>query len=432
MNLRPTVRQRWWVAGGLVCLLVVAAWTSLVIRESPAQGRTPRAGEAWQPEDANTVVHRLRAPVPVGEREATVSRTLARQPATVRVAAGTARRAIERLRLSGDDADLGEAIAALAPWTAQGTPDPEIGLLQAIIDQRQHRFARALSGLDALLERPNLEPTLTAQALLTRASVHRVQAHWGAVRIDCERLRAIAAAQALRAWQDQAQACLAEVQTLTGAWRDGLAILTAMVQRAPLDFGLRLQLGELHARLGNHETALKALATSAQGLGDVYSRTAYVHALLDQGEAQRAWTAMAVWWSPPQAQAASPRSVWPGYAQDPLLLARAVAAKRLNRPEAQGLAAMVRARMDSLRWRAEAPDARESARVALDLADQPAQAHALALLNWQTQREPEDALLLVRAAVAAGKVVQAKGFVDEREREGWYDVRLSKALLSNP
>jgi hypothetical protein len=112
---------------------------------------------------------------------------------------------------------------------------------------------------------------------------------------------------------------------------------------------------------------------------------------------------------------------------DALLLRRAIAHQQLRHaPEARAAAATLQARFAAARLRGENFHAREEARLALDvLGDAPA-ALKLAQANWVHQKEPADALLLLRAALAAGQP-QAAAEVRALRAAGWQDVRLAAA-----
>jgi hypothetical protein len=91
-------------------------------------------------------------------------------------------------------------------------------------------------------------------------------------------------------------------------------------------------------------------------------------------------------------------------AADPLLLRLAIAETRLGHPDRDAHRALLADRFAAARLRGDAArHRREEALFALAVDDRPADALALALANWQVQREPADARLLAEAAVAAGQ-----------------------------
>jgi hypothetical protein len=67
---------------------------------------------------------------------------------------------------------------------------------------------------------------------------------------------------------------------------------------------------------------------------------------------------------------------------------------------------------------------REQARFLLDVSHQPAAALAAAQENWQVQREPEDILILLRAAHDAHQGQAAGPALKFLEQQGLQDVRL--------
>jgi hypothetical protein len=77
--------------------------------------------------------------------------------------------------------------------------------------------------------------------------------------------------------------------------------------------------------------------------------------------------------------------------------------------------------------RGEPVHRREQARFLLEVLDRPQDALAVALVNWTTQREPDDALVLVSAARAAGVPQQGQPALDFARAHGLLDVRLVSA-----
>ena len=71
--------------------------------------------------------------------------------------------------------------------------------------------------------------------------------------------------------------------------------------------------------------------------------------------------------------------------------------------------------------------AREQARFALDVQARPGEALRLAQANWALQREPADAVLLLRAALAAGREGEParQALARELRGKGWQDARLA-------
>jgi hypothetical protein len=67
----------------------------------------------------------------------------------------------------------------------------------------------------------------------------------------------------------------------------------------------------------------------------------------------------------------------------------------------------------------------EEARFALSILDEPQTALELALENWNVQREPRDARIVLEAALAAGDHTAAKPVLENLEASSLEDVRLA-------
>jgi hypothetical protein len=334
---------------------------------------------------------------------------LLQQPNNLGLALATAKDAVQRARDTGDPRALGQAQAALAPWWSRADAPDAVRLLQATILQSQHHFSAALKLLDALIANPapDTPPPLLQQARLTRATVHQVQGRLDEAALDCQALSTTtlgavcnAELRSLRGEPSRAARELAQLRHQGAAHHQGwLALLQA----------------ELALRLGDSASAAQHFETALAQASSVYVRVAQADALLDQGHNQQALAALA----PFEATGDEP---------DAVLLRRAIALKRSQHASAPAAAAALQQRFLDARTSAQALHLREEARFALDVQDQPARAWALAQTNWQSQREPADALLYVRAAVAAGALEQAQQLSQQLKARGWHDVRLDRSL----
>jgi hypothetical protein len=83
------------------------------------------------------------------------------------------------------------------------------------------------------------------------------------------------------------------------------------------------------------------------------------------------------------------------------------------------------ARFEAARQRGGSLHAREEALLALDVLNEPARALALAQQNWSRQKEPADAVLLWRAARAAGQPAAADPIRAWSKAPARIDVRLA-------
>lgn len=283
---------------------------------------------------------------------------------------------LETARAEGDPRYLGRAQALLAPWWSQPEPPLPVRMQRATILQARHDFAGALKDLDAVIAADPAHP----QARLVRATIHQVQGRPAEAQGDCLRLPPTHAL-ALLACATSAASVAGQAAASHAALETGVKADTA-AQPAVRQWSLTL-LADMARRLGRPAQA-EAHFRQAQALGrDVGLLAAYSDFLLDQGRPREALALVA----------GEER-------HDGLLLNRTLAKKALGDASAAADVAELRSRFESVRRRGDAPHWREEAR--LLVADDPRAALALAVRNWETQREPEDLRLLLQAALAAG------------------------------
>lgn len=358
------------------------------------------AAVPFTPKDDAEVVQRLPYRVDAAERARRAA--LARDPAQLPLAVAAARAALDRARTLGDPRELGAAQAALAPWWARADAPAEATLLRARVLQAQHDFDAAQADLQRLLARADLAPELRAQALLDAAAIHQLRAELPEARALCEQLRPLAALPAA--------ACVAELDSLSGHAPAAAQALARLAPGRTVPPWLLLMRAELAERLGD-ASAAGLYQQALLGADDVYTRAALADWLLAQGRAA-------------EALALTDRSE-----ADALLLRHAIALRRLGR-DSTAPTARLREALAAADKREPGKHAREQARFALDVTGDPREALHLAQVNWAWQREPADAVLLARAAQAAGRDGEAARrelarFARER---GWQDARLDRLL----
>jgi hypothetical protein len=140
---------------------------------------------------------------------------------------------------------------------------------------------------------------------------------------------------------------------------------------------------------------------------DFYVRAAYADLLLRQGRPGEALTLLE-----------GQESI------EPLLLRIAIAERQLRDSRQAQSGARLRAAFAVEEQRGEAVHRREQARFLLEVEDQPTLALAVALENWAVQREPDDVLVLVSAAKAAGNDAAAQPALEFVRTQGQSDVRV--------
>ena len=295
-----------------------------------------------------------------------------------------ARQLIDEGRDAGDSRLVGAALGMLRPFL--DTPDAEALHLAATARQYQHDFPGALDLLDrALAHSPR-----DAGALLDRATINVVLGRLDTADLDCRRLYAAER-------PDLGFLCQSTTLTLTPEAPAVYARLEDVLSRADLldgslrSYGLGL-LGEIAALQGDRDLA----------------RTHLAAALAEEPEAVRIRMMLADLMLAGGDDDAALDLLEPSPDVDGVLLRRAIAAERLGRV---ALFDATRTEL-SRRFRQNldlglTAHAREEARFYLEVEHDPQLALARARLDWDLQREIEDAQLLIDAAVAADEPAAA-------------------------
>lgn len=354
-------------------------------------------------------------------------RTAVSRPQDLRTAVAQAAANVALARDSGDPRYLGYAQSALGPWwSAKDAPLPVI-LIRAQIHQHNHSFAAAIADLDRALA---IDPR-NAQARLTRAGIYQVQGKYVEAAADCRGL-------ALLVEPLITVDCMSRVSSHRGEARDAYRKLLALRDRAD-GVGPRqrreieLTLADISNRLGEMETARRhydqALAVTDP---DAYTLLSFADFLLEAGEYR-------------QVLALFERH--PEYAD--LLLRAALAARATAAsappcansaptncpaaaPNAEQLAERLREQYAAHQRRGDFAPSRDYARFLLDIEGKASEALEAALANWRSQREPADALIVLRAAIAAGRPADAAPIGTFVRQHGLDDVRLARLLLQIP
>ena len=360
-----------------------SAWRKLGVVMAAAVSMTGAAvATPYIPTDDRVVLERLPEKLDPALGELKRMRVaLKADPANLDIALIVARRSIEAARETGDPRFLGQAQAALAPWWSAADPPAAALLLRATVRQSQHDFAGALADLDRLItKRPG-----DGQALLTRATILTVQGRYADAQRDCARLLRLASGLVTTA-------CLASASSLHGDAAGAYRGLTQALLRAgdtadAREWALTLA-AEIAWRRGDAAAAeahfREALALDSR---DGYLLGAYADFLLDRNRAREAATLLAG-----------------GTRNDALLLRLALAEKALpdRRSEFAVHRQQLADRFAAAKQRGDTLHLREEARFRLDIEGDASAAVALALANWNVQREPADLRILAAAARASG------------------------------
>ena len=313
---------------------------------------------------------------------------------------------IKQARATGDLRFLGYAEAILAPWLTRPTVAPQVLILDATILQSRHSFEASLAELDrALKATPN-----DVQGWLTRATVLRVLGRYDEATASCEHLSAAAGPVVT-------SLCVQSLRGLAGHLREAYQTIAALAaQELPVEVRAwrYSELGEMAERLGDDRAAEHWLR---QGLAlvplDFYMRTACADVMLRRG------------------RPAETLELLSGYeSMEPMLLRIAIAHEQLRDDAGSQANAQLSAAFDVEQQRGDAVHRREQARFLLDVERRPAAALAAAQENWRVQREPDDVLILLRAARAADQPQAAAAVLEFLRRTGLEDSRLDPYRVS--
>lgn len=328
---------------------------------------------------------------------------LSRGAQTAEGAAAMARRHYERALRYAEPRESGLARSALGQWWDRPDAPVPVLLIRAAIRQHEHDFAGALGDLrNALAADPS-----SIQAWLSQAAILQTVGRLEEATGSCRRVAYLSGSIA-------GQVCLADLASLQGDATALDRIGRQLDHRRLADAERRWVMtvaAEMAERLGRNAEAERYFREAMAGDTTTYTRVAYADFLLQQGRAGEVEALLLP--SPPT---------------DAVLLRRALAMKRTGDPRTAAATADLRGRFDSAAGRAESPHLREMARFALEVEGDVDAAVDLARRNWLQQKEPADALLLARAARAAGRPGDAepvRAFVREA---GLLDVRLHELL----
>jgi len=286
---------------------------------------------------------------------------------------------IDYSRQVGDAHYAGYAEAVIAPWVEAPQPAASALVIQATILQYRHQFSDASAVLAKAFE---ADPQ-NAQAWLILATLDMVQGDYQAANKDCARV-------ANSAGSETGLACFGNLRSYTGKARESLTLLQQValsVRRGSAGYRAWVDglIAESAERLGDWPAAeahyLSALRLQPQ---DNFLLVAYADFLLDRGRPQEVLPLLA------------------DHAQsDTAFLRLALAQSLVHSDQTQRYTWIMAARFEALRLRGSELFGREESRFALQLQHDPHTALDMALRNWQVQRAPWDARVVLEAALAA-------------------------------
>lgn len=273
-------------------------------------------------------------------------------------------------------------------------------LVRGTLRQYRHDFGPALDDYAGALR---LDPNM-AGAHAWRGAIYLVQADYAMANRECEALRQLKRPVLFGG-------CAGLTLAYTGHGDRAYKTLQAALASAT-DADHRLW---LHTRLAEvslwqgHTVVAETHFRQALALGrdDGYLLAAWCDFLLDQGRPAEVVQQLAGWES-----------------SDGLLLRLTEAEKRLNRPTARAHQQALQDRFAAAHLRGDTTHRAEEARLHLRLLGDAPGALALARANYQVQKEPRDARILLEAAHAAQDAGAARAALDWLQTSGFEDPRL--------
>ena len=343
-----------------------------------------------------------RASDPALKRVDSLRKQLAARPDDAGLRVEIARRYFDMAMAQGDPRYVGYASAAIIPLAKAAPLNPsssssantstqaDYALVFGLIQQFSHEFEPALA---SLAKASQLNPQ-SPEPLLWRSAIFMVQARYPEASAECQ--RAMPLAEPL-----VGAGCNAYVDATTGqldaAYAKLLAAVAAAPQTAPeLLLWQATRLAEMAWRLGRFDTAEGHFKSALkQGVTDQFLLGAYADFLLARQRPMEVIGLLADW----------ERS-------DILLLRLALAGKTTGDKRSIDWATQLRDRFVAAALRGDRLHEQEAARFELDIEGNAARALKLASANYKIQKEPRDAEILMRAAIAAQQAQTAQVALD--------------------
>lgn len=361
----------------------------------------PVGAVPFTPKSDAEIVERLpgRASDPAVKRVESLRKQLAASPDDETLRVEIARRYFEMAMAQGDPRYVGYASASLTPLAKANSANAGYWLTRGLIEQFSHDFPDALNSLAKSIQ---IAPT-SVEPVLWRAAIFMVEARYEEALAECAKLTPMNQL-ALEV------GCRTYAQASTGGLEPAFAELSAAVaSSADPAPGLRLwqytRLADMATRLERPQLAEKFYQQALQqGITDQFLLGAYADFLLANQRPAEVIKLLADW----------ERS-------DVLLLRLALAGRAAKNPRADDWAAQLRDRFQAAALRGDRLHEQEAARFELDIERNPAKAADLASRNYSRQKEPRDAEILMRAALAANQPSSAQPALDWLRQSKYQD-----------
>ncbi len=356
----------------------------------------------FTPANDSDVVERLplSATDPSARRLQSLRKQLAAKPDDVALRIEIARRYFDLSMAQGDPRYVGYASAALTPLDKSPPLDKAAPVgnaaliasywqIKGMLQQYSHNFDGALASLD----KASLADPKSPDPMAWRSAIHMVQANYAKAQAECDALKPLTTPLFATGCSQYVLAHSGGAAGLQSAFDTLNAAVKAEPNASPeLMLWELTRLAEMAIRLKRFDDA-EAYSQRALKLGvtDQFLLGAYADFLLLQKKPEAVITLLADW----------ERS-------DILLLRLALAGKATNHKKAADWASSLRDRFVEAAKRGDRLHEQEAARFELDIENNPKKALALAVNNYKLQKEPRDAEVLMRTALAAKDAAAAE------------------------
>ena len=413
------MRQSWTLGSAILLLMVLYPLNAFSGTDSEPALTTTANSEASATQVAIASKTQSNIKPKAISRLALLESAHQKSPQDVAIAAQLATVYIQTARTESDSSYYLKANKAIEAWkrTANipGLPQKEVPLamllVRATLLQHDHHY---LEASDDLLKVVRKQPT-NAQAWLTLSTIQLVQGDYQKARVSCSALSRVSSN-----WI--ASLCYSQIYSFTGSAERALGMQQQLLQqlqgRKP-QFRLWISglMAETAMRLGNNKQAEEYFKLGVTiNPNDTYILRSYSDFLLTQGRSKDVI-----------------KLLKSHQENDQLILRYAIAVKDQGETEqAKQLQAELESRFETAIKRHNHSHGRDEALFLLAFkADQPEarkRALKLAVSNWESQKEPDDALTLLRAAKLSDDkdgLKQVKSWIEQHKLQ---DVRLQKIV----
>ena len=367
----------------------------------------------FTPTNDGDVVERLplSATDPSTRRLQSLRKQLEAKPDDVALRLEIARRYFDLSMAQGDPRYVGYASAALTPLD-KAAPAGNAALtasywqIKGMLQQYSHNFDGALASLD----KASLADPTSPDPIAWRSAIHMVQANYPKAQAECEALKPLTTPLFATGCSQYVLAHSGGAAGLQSAFDTLNAAVKAEPSAAPeLMLWELTRLAEMAIRLKRFDEADAYFKQALKlGVTDQFLLGAYADFLLQQKKPEAVITLLADW----------ERS-------DILLLRLALAGKASNHKKAADWASALRDRFVEAAKRGDSLHEQEAARFELDIENNPKKALALATANYQHQKEPRDAEVLMRCALAAKDAAAAEPALTWLKQNKYEDAHLT-------